>query len=386
MSNGITPDFQIPTEVFIKPNILNEIGHIVKRFGTKALIITTSADFTKYNATIEIITRSLNSNNVGSIIYDEIPENPDTEYVDSTVYYAKMTKCDVVIGFGGIDSINVAKAVALLTNNYIFCNDLFENPAVKPPVSLITIPIIPIFGFELLPTFYITEIKDMTKKIYNNRDIFPKAIIIDPDIAATSTEEAIADSTISILALSTESVVSKKTNDFVNTYALKSIDLIFKTLPLAFRDPKNINHRLKLATASIMSGIAFATTQLSLTLSISLALSSKFNITIEKCMGLILPHVMEYNLTSSSGKYVQMSKVMDEEIRDITVIEAAIKAVEAVRKLEIDVDIPQRLYQFEIAKSEFTKVAEIAMSYPFLANAPRVLTKDEIETILIAAY
>jgi len=81
-----------------------------------------------------------------------------------------------------------------------------------------------------------------------------------------------------------------------------------------------------------------------------------------------------------------MSKVMDEEIRDITVIEAAIKAVEAVRKLEIDVDIPQRLYQFEIAKSEFTKVAEIAMSYPFLANAPRVLTKDEIETILIAAY
>jgi alcohol dehydrogenase class IV len=95
---------------------------------------------------------------------------------------------------------------------------------------------------------------------------------------------------------------------------------------------------------------------------------------------------MEYNLTSSPGKYVQMSKVMDEDVKDITVIEAAIKAVEGVRKLEIDVDIPQRLSSFEINKSDFSRVAEIAMTYPFLENAPRPLTKNEIETILIAAY
>jgi alcohol dehydrogenase class IV len=257
---------------------------------------------------------------------------------------------------------------------------------VKPPVTLITIPALPIFGFELLPVFYITEIKDLIKKVYKNRLIFPEAVVIDPKIAANSTEEATADSAINILAISTESVVSKKINDFVNTYALKSIDIIFKTLPLAFRDTKNISHRIKLAIASIMSGIAFANTELSLCLSISLALSSKFNIPVEKGIGLILPHIMEFNLTSSSGKYVQMSKVMDEEIRDITVIEAAIKAVEGVRKLEIDVDIPQRLFQFDIPKNEFTKVAEIAMSYPFLANAPRAISKDEIETILIAAY
>ncbi|MBN2402518.1 MAG: iron-containing alcohol dehydrogenase [Spirochaetes bacterium] len=386
MNSGIGPDFYIPTEIFIKQDVVLDAGKIIKKFGTKALIITTSSDFTKYHSIIETLTKTLNNYGIGAIIYDEIPENPDTEYVDSAVYYSKITKCDVIIGFGEIDSINTAKAVALLTNNHLFCNDLFEYPDVKPPVTLITIPAIPIFGFELLPMFYITEIKEMTKKVYNNMDIYPKAIIIDPRIAAGSTDEAVADSTISTLALATESVVSKKTNDFVNTYALKSIDIIFKTLPLAFRDPKNISHRAKLSMASIMSGIAFATTELSLCLAISLALSSKFHIPVEKCMGLMLPHIMEYNLTSSSGKYVQMSKVMDEEIRDITVIEAAIKAVEGVRKLEIDVDIPQRLFHLDIQKSEFTKVADIAMSYPFIANAPRLLSKDEIETILIAAY
>jgi alcohol dehydrogenase class IV len=226
----------------------------------------------------------------------------------------------------------------------------------------------------------------MVKHIYKNSKIFPESIIVDPQIALTSNEEAIVDSTISTLALSAESIVSKITNDFINTYALKSIDIIFKTLPQAYRDSGNINHRIKLAIASIMSGIAFSSTELSLALCISLALSSIFEIPIEKGMGLMLPHIMEYNLTSSSGKYVQMSKVMDEEIKNITVIEAAIKAVEGVRKLEIDVNIPQRLFQFDISKSEFTKVAEIALSYPFLKNAPRQLNKDEIETILIAAY
>ena len=386
MNNGIGPDFYIPTEIFIKQDIIHDAGKIIKKFGNKALIVTTSHDFTKYHSVIETLTKTLNDQNIGAIIYDEIPENPDTEYIDSAVYYSKVTNCDVIIGFGGLDSINTAKAVALLTNNHLFCNDLFEYPEVKPPITLITIPTIPLFGFELLPMFYTSEIKEMIKKVYSSADIYPKAIIIDPAIAADSTEEEIADSTISTLAIAAESVVSKKTNDFVNTYALKSIDIIFKTLPLAYRDTKNISHWSKLSMASIMSGIAFATTELSLSLAISLALSSKFNIAVEKCMGLMLPHIMEYNLTSSSGKYVQMSKVMDEEIRDITVIEAAIKAVEGVRKLEIDVDIPQRLFQFDIQKSEFTKVAEIAMSYPFIANAPRLLSKDEIETILIAAY
>jgi alcohol dehydrogenase class IV len=386
LNSGMTPDFYIPTEIFIKQDIISDAGRIIKKFGTKVLIITTSGDFTKYHPIIETLTKTLNDNNIGAIIYDEIPENPDTEYIDSAVYYSKITKCDVIVGFGGIDSINSAKAVALLMNNHLFCNDLFENPEVKPPITLITIPTLPIFGFELLPMFYTTEIKEMIKRVYTSIEIYPRAIIIDPKIAANSTEEEVADSTICTLAIAAESVVSKKSNDFVNTYALKSIDIIFKTLSLAYRDPKNINHRSRLSMASIMSGIAFATTELSLCLAISLALSSKFNIPIEKCMGLMLPHIMEYNLTSSSGKYVQMSKVMDEEIRDITVIEAAIKAVEGVRKLEIDVDIPQRLFQFDILKSEFTKVAEIAMSYPFIANAPRLLTKDEIETILIAAY
>jgi alcohol dehydrogenase class IV len=77
----------------------------------------------------------------------------------------KKINCDVVIGFGGIESINCAKAISILINNYMFSYELFDYPVIKPPVSLVTVPCYPIFGFEMLPIFYLTDITDMIKKI-----------------------------------------------------------------------------------------------------------------------------------------------------------------------------------------------------------------------------
>lgn len=386
MKGGSNPDFHIPTEIYIKQNIVADIGSIVKKYGSKIVLITSSSDFAKFPDIIEKISKSITNSNLNCIIYDEIPEQPDTEFIDSAVYYAKRTKCDTIIGFGGLSSINAAKAVSLLINNHLFCNDLFEYPEVKPPLMLITVPTQPIIGFEIIPTFFLKEIHEMTNRVYTNNTLYPAATIVDPIISTLTDDETAAECGISTLAMSTESVVSPKSNIFVNIYALKAIDLIFQNLPLAYRDPKDPDPRAKLSIASVMSGIAFSHTGLSLSLAISLALSSFIDISLNKIMGILLPHIMEYNLTSSSGKYVQMSKVMDEDIKDVTVIEAAIKAVEGVRKLEMDVNIPQRLSQFDISKSEFSKVAELAFSYPFIENAPRPLNKDEIETVLIAAY
>ncbi|MCU0822894.1 MAG: iron-containing alcohol dehydrogenase [Spirochaetes bacterium] len=386
MNGGISYNFYIPTEIYINQNIVGDIGGIIKKFGTKAVLITTTTDFARYSDVIGSILKDILKTGTGCIVYDEIPEIPDTEYIDSAVYFTKKTNCDIIIGFGGIESINAAKATALLTNNHLFCSDVFEAHDLNPPVPCITIPTQPIFGFEILPMFFIDEIHEMTKKVYKSRNIFPKAAIIDSTLATTLNDEKTAESAISVLAISTESVISKINNELMNTYALKSIDLIFKNLPLAYRDPKDPAPKYKLSVASLLAGMTFSISELSLTLAIALAISSRSKVSLNKAMGIILPHVMEYNLTTSSNKYVQMSKVMDENIRDITVIEAAIKAVEGVRKLENEIDMPQRLSQFDIPKTEFANISQIAISYPFIQNAPRPLNRDEIETILIAAY
>lgn len=386
MSDLIYPDFHLPTKLFIRPDLLRNSGVILSGLGSRAVIIITAADFDRLEKVLEVFIKSLNYAGIGTIIFDEIPHTSNTEYIDSAVFFTKKTNCDLVIGFGGNESINAAKAVALLTNNYLFCDDLFEKPEVRPPVNFATIPSHPLYGQEILPFFITSDIHSGTRKVYQNNNLYPMVSIIDPGMAVYATDEITVQTGMAALALSTESIISKVTSEFTNTYALKSIDLIFKHLENTYRDNRNPSLRYPISVASVLAGTAFSLSALSVSMSISCAIASKTSSSVEKWMGLILPHVMEFNLTSSPGKYVQMAKVMDEDVKEITVIEAAIKAIEGVRRIAINMDVPQRLSLSGISKNDFKQIAEIASKYPFIENAPRVLNCDELETILIAAY
>ncbi|MBN1531671.1 MAG: iron-containing alcohol dehydrogenase [Spirochaetes bacterium] len=383
----LKPDFHLPTEIFIRMDIMKTIAGVVGRYGSRSVLITTSPDFEVFQKIIEKISDSLKEADIGCIIYDELPPSPNTEDIDFAINFLKKTNCNMVIGFGGIESLNAAKAVSLLLDNYLFCDELLSTRDLpQPPIPFVSVPAYPTMGFEIAPFFFITEIKNLTKRVYFNESIYPVATIVDPLISLLVDEEKAMKSSISTLSLSAESVISKTNNEIINTYALKAIDMTFRHLPVAYREAKNAAPRLFLSTASVMSGIAFSTALLSATMAISLAITSKAEINLDDAMCVILPHIMEFNLTSSPGKYVQMSKVMGEDVKEITVIEAAIKAVEAIRRLEADLNIPLRLSNYGISKSVFGEIADLASGYPFISNTPRELQKSEIETILIAAY
>ena len=64
----------------------------------------------------------------------------------------------------------------------------------------------------------------------------------------------------------------------------------------------------------------------------------------------MLPHVMEFNLTAIPNKYVQIARALDEDVSKVTVVEAAIKAIEGIRKLLFDLKVPQKLSDYKIDK------------------------------------
>jgi len=386
LADTISPEFHLPTEIYIQQEISKNSAEIASKFGERVVIVTVYPDFEIYQKSLSVIYNYFKRIKIGCIIYDELPESPTTEDIDAAVSFIKKTGFDLIIGFGGIESINSAKAIALLTNNHIFCYDLLStNEILKPPANFITMPAYPSFGFEITPMFYVKEIHNLTNQVYHNLKLYPLASIIDPELSLQIPADKILKTSTSALAVATESVISTMNNDVINTFALKAIDFTFRNLPVAYKEQKNIVPRTNLSTASIMAGISFSVAFLSISLAIALAISSKTDIDIETAISIILPHIMEFNLTTSPGKYVQMSKVMGEDVRDITVIEASIKAVEAVRKLLIDIDIPQRLSMYKINQSQFKDIAELAYSYPFINNTPRRISRSEIETILISA-
>ena len=274
MSDIISPEFHLPTEIYIKQGIIKNAAAISSKFGSRIVIVTVSTDFEIYQEALSEIFRYFKNTNLGCIIYDELPGNPTTEDIDVAVSFIKKTKCDLIIGFGGVESINAAKAIALLIKNFIFCYDaLHTKEILNPPARFITMPAYPSFGFEITPMFYIKEIHKLTNQIYYNLNLYPLAAIVDPELSLQIPDEKVLKTSASSLAVATESVISTMNNDVINTYALKAIDLTFRNLPVAYKESKNIVPRVNLSTASVMAGIAFSVSFLSVSLAMALAIS-----------------------------------------------------------------------------------------------------------------
>lgn len=138
--------------------------------------------------------------------------------------------------------------------------------------------------------------------------------------------------------------------------------------------------------ASIFSGIAHSNTQLGACYAIATAANNLSQLNFDTTLTIVLPHLLEYNLTASAAKYVHIARALEEETADITVIEAAIKAVEKIRKIIVELKIPERLSEFGVKKADLSRIAQQASQNPLLLNSPRDLDKSELEAILIASF
>lgn len=380
--------FYIPTRIHFEVESLDSLSKTLQPWGTRVVIVTVRSEITDHALLHEI--RALLERDFNTVIlYDDIEHQPDSDDLDSAAYFIRQTDCDIILGVGGLESMNVAKTLAMLIRNDGFCSEYLagNKKPVNPPITCITMPFYPVYGNEIVPSIRLIDAEDRIKKIVFHDTFFPTMAYIDPSFALNIQSELTTASGVAIIAAAVETLLGRTSNDITNTFSLKSVEMAFKALPRLMADSKAMNQRSNLALASILVGLGYANSALGTVFAIAMAVNGMTGVAEDLLMGILLPHVMEYNLTASPGKYVQLVKILDGvEVKEITVIEAAIKAVESIRKLYLELSLPSRISDLGLQKGDFSEFARIASSYSFLEYTPRPLNQDEIETLLIAAY
>ncbi len=167
---------------------------------------------------------------------------------------------------------------------------------------------------------------------------------------------------------------------------MRGIEFIGKNLKKVFTSHEDIDARSNIIMGYVLTALSLLTSQLGTAQAMALALSSRDNIYQNIAHAVFLPHVMEFNLTAVPNKYLQIAKALGENIANITVVEAAIKAIEGVRKLLFDLKVPQKLSEFNVKKEIFSVVSNIAYQYEFVNYVPSTLSKEDIYNILVTAY
>lgn len=307
-------NFYIPSRIIFGKGSLNNL-HKQKFPGKKALIVTEV--FIKEFGYLKMLEEQLNKANISFVLFDKVVPNPIKEHVMEGAEIAKKEKCDFIIGMGGGSSIDSAKSIAIMSTNggdfwdYILRGTGKRKSIPNDPLPVIAITTTSGTGTEADPWMVITNGKEKVGFGYDKT--FPYLSIIDSKLMKTIPPKLTAYQGFDALFHSTEGYISKIANEMSDLFALKSIELIGKSLVKAVKNGDDEEARENVAMASTLSGMVQSISDCTAEHSIEHGLSA-FYPKLEHGAGLIAISKEYYTLLAQSHdcdeKMINMAKAL----------------------------------------------------------------------------
>ncbi len=379
-------DYTLPTRIVFGSGSINKIGEIVKQCGDRVLLVSDPASVYE-TGYLTRVKKMLEDSTHGVLLYDKVVSGSNSDLVNAGADQAQHARCDVVVGFGRKHTLNIAKAITYILEYGGKMEDYFlgRESDKQRNVTYIEVP----SGHGICPgltkNFYVIDKFDNIKKSIDKSDYFADVEIVDPKLATTVPSSYANSMGIEVLACAIEAFVSKAATSISDAYAIKAIEMVGSSLVKSLSDPENISYRSNLSMAGVLASMSLASSTPGTAFALALSLSSVAGAYQSAVESILIPHVMEFNLTTASTKYVQVAKVFGEKVDDTTVVEAAIKAIERVRKLTFDVKAPQRLGDVDVNRDKLWDVVRVARGYEFLHNNPRAFSKDDLYNLVNSA-
>ena len=230
----------------------------------KAMIVISSGTSMRKYGYLDKVTSLLTENDVDSIVYDQILPNPTKRHVMEAAAICRERGCDFIIGLGGGSSIDSAKAIAVMACNkgdywdYIPAGS-GKGRAVTQALPVVAIPTTAGTGTEADPWTVITN-EDVHEKIgFGSLYTFPTLSIIDPELMVSIPPHLTAYQGFDAFFHAAEGFIANCATPISDLYALEAIRLLYKYLPVAVKDGKNLKARAKVAWASTLAGLVEST-------------------------------------------------------------------------------------------------------------------------------
>ena len=253
-----------PTRIHFGAGKLDQLGDICKRYGTRALMVTTpDAPLQPLYARVKQI---LQKEGIEVIHFDEVMPNPDAEMVERGFALLKEHPCDFVLAVGGGSSIDTAKAIAFANGadhidwDHIF--SAYDSPFTIDPsyseqhLPLISIPTTSGTGSQVTQAAVITRGKE--KITFYHTDNFSRECILDPELMLTLPVRMSAATGFDAFTHAFEAYINPRASHYSKMDSLEAMRLIVENLPKVMEEPKELRYREAMSLADTLAGRALA--------------------------------------------------------------------------------------------------------------------------------
>ena len=384
--------YYIPTKILFGQGQLLTL-HNQKLPGKKALIVISSGHSVRRYGYLDLLEKELYLAGVSYALFDKVQPNPVESTVMEGARFSRKEGCDFVIGLGGGSSIDSAKAIAVMAANegdywdYVSGGTGKGNPVPNNPLPIVAITTTAGTGTEADPWMVITK-EDTREKIgFGYEKTFPVLSVVDPELMLSVPAKLTAYQGFDALFHSTEGYLNTTAFPISDLYALKSIELIGKSLPAAVNHGSDKEARSNVALANTLSGMVESTSGCISEHAIEHAMSA-LHPNLPHGAGLIMISREYYTLIAQKGacreRMIRMAKALGD-----TGAEQAMDFVSALTSLQKQCGVNSlKMSSYGIRPEEFPNLLKNSrenMGHLYSVD-PIKLSDDDVISILQKSF
>ncbi len=380
--------FQTVSNIISGLGSIYELKQLLQQQPYKKLLLVTDAGMIQQQLHLPII-EILETIQLDYVIYSSVQADPPEHIVLDAVQFAKNEKVDIVLGFGGGSSLDVAKVIAILVHpqQQQTLSDLYGINNVKQPrLPLFLVPTTAGTGSEVTPISIVTTGKT-TKTGIVSPVLFADVAILDATFTQNLPAHITAATGIDAMVHAIEAYTSKiKKNPYADMLAKQALKLLNHNLSLVLADGQNLAARQNMLVGSMLAGQAFANAPVAAVHALAYPLGGHFHISHGHSNALVLTEVLKFNAPNAKQYYAELMCWLDPKSTGCT---------DGLCDLFIDhmqnhldkSGLVLKLKDLNIAENMIEQLASDAMLQTrLLQNNPRELSQQDALQIYQAIY
>ena len=385
--------FAFPTTIHFGAGAAALAGpHLAERGCRRALVVTDRI-LAKLPVTQRFVA-SLRNAALDVAVFEGVFGNPSASQANAGGHAFADHRADCIVGFGGGAALDVAKIVGVLgTQGGDAIEYAWDHPQVRAIADdlpyFVALPTTAGTGSEVGRSSVVSEDDTHVKRIIFSPKILAKAVFADPELTLDLPAPVTAATGMDALTHNVESYLSPAYHPLCDGIALEGVRIAARALPVAVREPRSLAARSDMLMSSMMGAIAFQK-DLGAVHSCAHALSTVADFHHGLANGVMIDHVMRFNLSAATAKMAELARVAGvagtHRMDDAAAAQAFIDWLAALKR---EIGIPATIGAVKgartVTRADLPALVDIAVHDICHQTNPRPCTSADFERIFIGA-
>jgi hypothetical protein len=376
-----TARFSVPTAIDFGPGARKLAGPHLRDRGLKRALLVTDKGLAPLPLIAEL-KAELEAAGLAVSVFSGIWGNPTSGQVVSAAGAFETHDADCVVGVGGGAALDVAKITGLVARK---AGDVlafaWDHPQARPiegPLPwFVALPTTAGTGSEVGRSSVISDEGTHVKRVIFSPLILARAVFADPELTLGLPPAVTAATGMDALTHNLESYLSPAYHPLCDGIALEGTRIASRALPIAVREPGNLQARGDMMMSSLMGAVAFQK-DLGAVHSCAHALGTVCDLHHGLANALMIDTVLAWNEEAVPAKF-------DELAHAAGLAGGGPALVPWLRALKRELHLPASLSAAGVRREQVARLVEVASADSCHQTNPRPVAAADFERLFLQA-